>query len=513
MLEDVALISGIALVAHGKINLWLSIAACFLGISFGDLGLYVLGRLALRFRLISERKWFVRMRERFTGSESESWLTTAVFACRFIPGTRIATYALAGFVRYSILKFLIVTVISVGIWVGLAFQIGYGAREFFINHLFLAIVLLIAAFAMIRLVARIAQDPWQFRLLPHSWRKWTSFEFWPPWLFYLPVIPRYIYLSLRYRSFLLPFYANPFIEHAGLIGESKWDIYKYLQNGEFLLGTYLMQNTKLRGQKILQMIAEKKLVYPFIAKPDKGQRGFAVRVIKNQMELEAYLLLADFDLILQEFCNWEHEAGIFYIREPNRPEGRIFSITDKFFPFVLGDGETNLGNLILADKRARIMAGTYFSRFEGRLESVPVKGEKIFISTCGNHCQGAIFKNGWQLNSPELLASVEKVVRQIPDFYFGRLDVRYRSPQELKAGAAFRVVEINAAGSEATHIWDPQTSLLEAYRVLFEQWGILFEIGSQIKKMNRIQYSFKFLKFFSEVLNLKQQRKNLAVSS
>ncbi|HYU48257.1 MAG TPA: hypothetical protein VEK84_19010, partial [Terriglobales bacterium] len=31
--------------------------------------------------------------------------------------------------------------------------------------------------------------------------------------------------------------------------------------------------------------------------------------------------------------------------------------------------------------------------------------------------------------------------------------------------------------SEATHIYDPKLSLFDAYRVLFQQWRIAFEIG------------------------------------
>ena len=191
----------------------------------------------------------------------------------------------------------------------------------------------------------------------------------------------------------------------------------------------------------------------------------------------------------------------------------MFSITDKEFPWVTGDGNTRLGDLILQDPRARIIAATYFSRFQAKVNSVPALGEKICISTCGNHCQGAIFKDGRDLNSPKLLAAVEKLVQQLPDFYFGRLDIRYLNQEALKAGRNFKIVEINGAGSEATHIWDPQTSLLEAYRVLFEQWGILFEIGHQIKEKQLIQYKFNFLKFVTELLNLKQQEKKLAVSS
>lgn len=38
-------------------------------------------------------------------------------------------------------------------------------------------------------------------------------------------------------------------------------------------------------------------------------------------------------------------------------------------------------------------------------------------------------------------------------------------------------MELNGVTSEATHIYDPKLSLFDAYRVLFQQWRIAFEIG------------------------------------
>ena len=45
------------------------------------------------------------------------------------------------------------------------------------------------------------------------------------------------------------------------------------------------------------------------------------------------------------------------------------------------------------------------------------------------------------------------------------------------AGRNIKIVELNGVTSEATHIYDPKLSLVDAYRVLFAQWRIAFEIG------------------------------------
>jgi hypothetical protein len=39
--------------------------------------------------------------------------------------------------------------------------------------------------------------------------------------------------------------------------------------------------------------------------------------------------------------------------------------------------------------------------------------------------------------------------------------------------------------SEATNIYDPKNSLFEAYRVLFRQWRIAFEIGAENLKRGK----------------------------
>ena len=52
--------------------------------------------------------------------------------------------------------------------------------------------------------------------------------------------------------------------------------------------------------------------------------------------------------------------------------------------------------------------------------------------------------------------------------------------RELRSGRGrnFKVVELNGVTSEATHIYDPANGLLAAYRVLFKQWRLAFEIGA-----------------------------------
>src|SRR3546814_15133943 len=66
--------------------------------------------------------------------------------------------------------------------------------------------------------------------------------------------------------------------------------------------------------------------------------------------------------------------------------------------------------------------------------------------------------------------------------HYSRLDVRFRDIAALREGRDFRVIEINGASSEATHIWDRNGTLGELYRTLFFQYRTLFEIGVEQRR-------------------------------
>lgn len=80
--------------------------------------------------------------------------------------------------------------------------------------------------------------------------------------------------------------------------------------------------------------------------------------------------------------------------------------------------------------------------------------------------------------TPELGAAIERISRSFEGFYFGRYDIRVRSEDDLRAGIGLKVIELNGATSEATHIYDPRYSVFDAWRTLREQWTILFSIAA-----------------------------------
>jgi hypothetical protein len=315
-------------------------------------------------------------------------------------------------------------------------------------------------------------------------RPLSFFEFWPDWMFYLPVVAHWLALGVRYGGFTLPTAANPTITTGGLCGESKLEILdQVMLPARDLLARYtsiVANGTEADAEAGEAAMAAAGIAYPVIAKPDIGCNGTGVRLVRDLTGLLNYskAFPRGERLLLQEFVPDEGEAGIFYVRHPAEPVGRITSITLKHAPVLIGDGRSTLGQLVLADPRAGRVPHLYLPRLKARLHEVPPQGERVRLVFVGNHCKGSIFEDGTHLVTPALTQSFEQIARAVPDFYFGRIDVRFASLPTLLRGEGFRIIEINGAGSEATHVWDPRTRLLDAWRAQFFHYGAAFRIGA-----------------------------------
>jgi hypothetical protein len=145
-------------------------------------------------------------------------------------------------------------------------------------------------------------------------------------------------------------------------------------------------------------------------------------VVRSSSALKDCLALSSVDTIIQEHVGGA-EFGIFYCRRPSDPRGHIFSVTEKTFPAVTGDGRHSLEYLILADDRAVCVARLLFERHHGRLRQVPAAGASIPLVDLGSHCRGAIFLDGREALTPALERRFESIARGFAGFYFGRFDV------------------------------------------------------------------------------------------
>jgi hypothetical protein len=170
-------------------------------------------------------------------------------------------------------------------------------------------------------------------------------------------------------------------------------------------------------------------------------------------------------------------VGIFYYRYPGDPTGKLSGIVRKEFLHVTGDGRSSITNLLRKDKRAILQMKSLEKMYGPDLDKVLPEGERLELVPYGNHARGAKFLDDSHLIDEELTHVIDGICRQIPEFYFGRLDIRYRDWDELRQGQHFIIIEVNGAGSEPTHIYDPAHSLFFAWKEIVRHWIILARIS------------------------------------
>ncbi|MBM3773236.1 MAG: alpha/beta fold hydrolase [Acidimicrobiia bacterium] len=318
----------------------------------------------------------------------------------------------------------------------------------------------------------------QRRLLVGRWVRRTRWEFWPLWLFYPPIVLYILWLGVRYRGLTLFTAVNPCMPGGGFVGESKSDIFARVA----VVPDAVPPFTLIRGGDDLatkRSAAEAHVAtygFPVVVKPDQGQLGAGVTIARSVEALAEAVDASTVDTILQRYVPGDG-FGIFYYRFPSEPTGHIFAITEKRLQVVVGDGRRTLARLILEHPRAVAVAPYYMAVNATRLDWVPPVGERVQLSELGVHSRGAIFYDGAHAQTPALAAAVDRIGREIDGFYFGRFDVRASSLEAFRDGR-FAVIELNGVTSEATSIYDPANSVWTAYRVMFAQWRLAFEIGA-----------------------------------
>jgi membrane protein DedA with SNARE-associated domain len=492
VLEDVAAVGAGLLLATGGISWPAAFAACFLGIWAGDAGLYALARYA-------GRGWFERSPlRRFSSkvAESERWFaergTPILIFSRLLPGARLPTYLAAGFLRLPLPRFLFLTGAASFGWtlavLWLTQTLGVRLAHWLSAYKHGGLVLLVSGLALFAVlqVTRHATRNMDFRHMASAFGRWLHWEFWPAWLFYPPVGVYCLWLAVKYRGLGLPTAANPGIFSGGVVGESKTAILKelFITSPAFTAEAALVSGDtfEARLSSLDEICVRLKLDYPFILKPDVGQRGVGVKVIRTREQAEGYLRQTSAPLVVQRYAPGPSELGVFYYRFPHEQHGHIFAITEKTFPVVVGNGRSTIAELIRHDPRGRFMAQTYVRRFESRRADILPAGERLKLVESGNHAQGCIFRDGMHFWTPALAERIDGISRKLSGFYIGRYDIRFENHEDLRAGKNFQIIELNGAASEATSIYDSRNSLFDAYRTLFRQWNLVFAIGAANRK-------------------------------
>jgi hypothetical protein len=289
----------------------------------------------------------------------------------------------------------------------------------------------------------------------------------------MPVSFYYIYLSVRARSFFFFSASNPLIENGGMFFESKWLIFQQIP-GELFPATIFV-NPADSMDLIHSKMAKLNLSFPIIAKPDRGERGWLVKKIYNATELKQYKEALNITFLIQSYVDYPVELSVFYYRHPNKNNGIITSLTFKKLLTITGNGTNTIKELIFKNERAFLQYQhlQQFSTLD--FDLILEKDRVIEIVPYGNHALGAMFLNYNHLITPELVEVFDNISKRIQGFCYGRYDLRCSSLEHLMQGKNVSILELNGAGAEPAHIYDPNFSFWKAQSVLAEHYKMMYE--------------------------------------
>lgn len=308
-----------------------------------------------------------------------------------------------------------------------------------------------------------------------SLQRLTQYEFWPYLVFYAPLYRYGLYLAWKARSFTYFTAANPIINNSGVIRSSKYDILRRI-DPQYVPETIFF-TAAADHLDVARALSGSGISYPFIIKPDIGERGDGVELIHDTAQLETYLQRNHVNFMIQSYVDSELELGISYFRYPDEPTGCINSIVLKGFLTLEGDGQSTLEELIVNNLRAKNRIDYFREKLGAEINEVLPKGTQKLIEPIGNHSRGTVFLNGNHLINDQLTAVFDKI-SEINGFYYGRFDIRVPSVADLYAGKNIQILELNGVSAEPGHIYDPEYKLKHAYKDLREHFDIIYKIST-----------------------------------
>ena len=311
----------------------------------------------------------------------------------------------------------------------------------------------------------------------------------PERIFYILPALMWLLLAVRHRSLTLPSAANPSLDAGGLWGESKSQgLALFGPTGQRFLPSHAIVDCVPGTDRVEVALAQMDaagLGFPVVAKPDRGYQGWGVRLLTSADELADYLALQPDHarVMLQALIDMPGEAGVFYIRQPGEAKGRIVSMAYVYPPHVIGDGQRSVAELVAADPILQANADIYRKRQPETWDRVLADDEFHMLTNARSARLGAVYRDAMADVTPELETVIDRITREIPDFHFGRFDIRFTSPEELRQGRGFRIVELNGAGAEMLYIWVGTGTAMNAWRCLWQQYRTLFAIGARMRKL------------------------------
>jgi hypothetical protein len=286
--------------------------------------------------------------------------------------------------------------------------------------------------------------------------------------------------ALALSKGLSPFHiilTNPKFPLGGLSAASKVEVLDHFKNSEqYLPQVLISKDMSVEDRKSTGLSFVEQVSFPVIAKPDRGVVGIGVRKLNSPEELDEILEIMPCDYMLQEFCDFPLEYGIFYRRYPNKEKGGVVSLTQKLIPSVLGDGSKTVRELIdlnldIKYNKINLLAHTK------NLDYVPKAGEHFQILDQASHTYGCVFRDNNYEITPQMNVWMNEMCSKADEFYFGRFDMKIKNKDSLQTGKGVKICELNGCWSEPTHIYDDEHTLGYAVKELFRSYRRAYKIA------------------------------------
>ena len=303
----------------------------------------------------------------------------------------------------------------------------------------------------------------------------TNYEYWPFMVLYFPTAFYWMYLILKSRSLTFFTLTNPLEEFGQFFGESKEHTLGKIKSQ--YLPTSVPVKLDMSIEEAIQVRQTAGIEYPCIVKPDWGERGVNVEMVRNDAEFATYLEKTDRDSIIQEYIDYPIELGVFYHRFPDGSKSTITGIVEKELMTVTGDGHSNVEALMELRDRTRFQIDRLRNTKPDLLKQVPAGGEVVLLEPIGNHNRGTKFMDGARLIRPELVKVFDDVSESINGFYYGRFDIKVRDLDAMYRGEGIRVLEVNGVYSEPAHIYDPNWKLRDAWKEIIRHMRVVYDLA------------------------------------
>lgn len=306
------------------------------------------------------------------------------------------------------------------------------------------------------------------------------------WLVYLPIVPYYIWLSIKAKSFFFWSNVNPSIEYAGMLGESKQKIMDKVLDKWKPLTIYLPKGETIHYLKAA--FAKQGMSFPVFVKPDIGERGLLAAKLNDWTAIEAHLKTAPpIAWQYQAFLDEAIELAVLHFRKPGQKQGKITSVTLKGFLEVEGNGQDSIHTLVLQSPRASLQIERLKKELGNQIHRIPRKREKISLGVVGNHSLGTAFINANHIIDKALHLIFDELEQSLEGIYYARYDLKTSSIEALKRGESLQIMEINGVGAEPAHIYDTRLSFYNRYKAIFQHYRNLYEVG-KIQRKKGIPY-------------------------